>query len=120
MFGRALVCAGFALVLSAAMVIAQGPIQDRPDVNNDQSDTTGYVGSRACSKCHQQIYRSYSRTDMGRSMSQPSLSLLNKFPTSVTVFDSASKRHFEVSVRDGQLFQSEFERGMMERRSFVT
>jgi Tetratricopeptide repeat len=110
MFGRILVSAGFVLALSGAGFVVQAPTQTPPVASSDQSDTeSGYVGSRACSKCHQQIYRLYSRTDMGRSMSEPSLSFLNNIPAPVTVFDSASKRHFEVVVRDGQLLQSEFE-----------
>jgi hypothetical protein len=28
-----------------------------------------YVGSKVCSSCHAEIYKSFSKTDMGRSMS---------------------------------------------------
>ena len=68
-----------------------------------------YVGSRACGKCHPSIYESFSRTDMARSMSAITPALLEKIPTSASIFDPKLNRHFEVSARDGSLFQSEYE-----------
>ena len=70
-----------------------------------------YVGSQACAKCHASIYQSYARTDMGRSMSEinPSLPLLQKLATPVSLFDPRLDRHFEVYVKDGTLYQSEFQ-----------
>ena len=70
---------------------------------------TGYVGSRVCSKCHPSIYESFSRTDMGRSMSELTPALLERIPTSASIFDPQLKRHFEISARDGNLYQSEYE-----------
>jgi hypothetical protein len=70
---------------------------------------TGYVGSRVCSKCHPSIYESFSRTDMGRSMSELTPALLKRIPTSASIFDPKLKRHFEISARDGNLYQSEYE-----------
>jgi hypothetical protein len=77
----------------------------------DQSSVTqtGYVGSRVCSKCHPSIYESFSRTDMGRSMSELTPALLKRIPTSASIFDPKLKRHFEISARDGNLYQSEYE-----------
>jgi hypothetical protein len=69
----------------------------------------GYVGSRACAKCHPSIYESFSRTDMGRSMSEANPLLLEKMPTSASIFDSKLNRHFEIYTRDGNLYQSEYE-----------
>jgi hypothetical protein len=69
---------------------------------------TGYVGSRACAKCHPSIYESFSRTDMGRSMSEISSALLERIPPSASIFDPKLNRHFEVYTRDGHLYQSEY------------
>src|ERR1700730_10843257 len=69
----------------------------------------GYVGSRVCAKCHPSIYESFSRTDMGRSMSEVNPALVEKMPTSASIFDSKLNRHFEIYTRDGNLYQSEFE-----------
>jgi hypothetical protein len=77
----------------------------------DQSSptNTGYVGSRVCSKCHPNIYESFLRTDMGRSMLEITPELLEKIPTSAKIFDPKLNRHFEIFVRDGNLYQSEYE-----------
>src|SRR5579862_7495606 len=79
----------------------------------DQSSlhAAGYVGSRACSNCHPIIYESFLRTDMGRSMSEITPSLLEKMPTSASIFNPKLNRHFEVAARDGKLYQSEYETG---------
>jgi hypothetical protein len=79
-------------------------------ISGDQpAANAGYVGSRACAKCHPSIYESFSRTDMGRSMSEINPSLLEKMPPSASVFDSTLNRHFEIYTRDGNLYQSEYE-----------
>jgi hypothetical protein len=70
--------------------------------------SAGYVGSRACAKCHPSIYESFSRTDMGHSMSEITPALLDRIPTSASIFDAKLNRHFELYARDGALFQSEF------------
>jgi hypothetical protein len=77
----------------------------------DQSSihVAGYVGSRACSKCHPSIYESFSRTDMGRSMSEITPSLLEEMPTSASIFNSKLNRHFGIAAHDGKLYQSEYE-----------
>ena len=69
----------------------------------------GYVGSRACARCHPSIYESFSRTDMARSMSEITPALLEKIPTSASIFDPKLNRHFEIYARDGSLYQSEYE-----------
>jgi hypothetical protein len=69
----------------------------------------GYVGAPVCAECHPSIYASFSRTDMGRSMSVITPSLLEKVPASASVFDSRLNRHFETYVRDRNLYQSEYE-----------
>jgi hypothetical protein len=67
-----------------------------------------YAGSKACAGCHQGIYESYKKTDMGRSMVMPQ-ALAAEVPRSAAVFDAKSNRHFEISDRQGELYQSEFE-----------
>src|SRR5580700_10834085 len=70
---------------------------------------SGYVGSRVCSKCHASIYASFSRTNMGHSMSEITPALLEKIPTSGSIFDPSLNRHFEISAHDNNLYQSEYE-----------
>ncbi|HWY68650.1 MAG TPA: multiheme c-type cytochrome [Terriglobales bacterium] len=71
--------------------------------------TAGYVGSQECALCHNDIYEKYSRTDMGRSMVKVDTPLLKSIPTSASIFDQRLNRHFEQYVKDGALYQSEFE-----------
>ncbi len=69
----------------------------------------GFVGSKVCSKCHPSIYESFTRTDMGRSMSEITPALLERIPASGTIFDPKLNRHFDTFVRHGDLYQSEYE-----------
>jgi hypothetical protein len=77
----------------------------------DQSsgEVSGYVGSKVCSKCHPSIYESFSRTDMGRSMSEITPALLGRIPTSTHLFDGKLKRHFDIFARENSLYQSEYD-----------
>src|SRR5665213_1389088 len=52
------------------------------------SNRDGYVGSASCSRCHLGIYKQFSRTSMGRSMSRITPELLQTFPTSADVYDA--------------------------------
>ena len=70
---------------------------------------TGYVGSKVCSTCHPSIYESFMRTDMGRSMSEITPALLERIPASGSIFDPKLNRHFDTFVRDGNLYQKEYE-----------
>jgi hypothetical protein len=72
---------------------------------------SSYVGSQVCSQCHPSIYESFSRTDMGRSMSGIAPALLEKMAEPARIFDSRLNRHFEIYARDGSLWQSEYEVG---------
>ena len=78
----------------------------------------GYVGSKVCAQCHAPIASKYSRTDMGRSMSEITATLLEKIPNSASLMDDRLERHFDVYVEDGKLFQSEYERGPDGKRTF--
>jgi hypothetical protein len=67
----------------------------------------GYVGSQACGKCHAAIYKAYEQTDMGRSISAVTPSLLKRLNLPAEYYDKKLDRHYEVNLRDGNLFQSE-------------
>jgi len=71
-----------------------------------------YLGSKVCSECHADIYLSYLKTDMGRSMSLPSEpDQLAKVPTPITVEDRKFNRSFQVFAEGSNLYQSEYELG---------
>ncbi|MGC2198212.1 MAG: hypothetical protein WA628_26310 [Terriglobales bacterium] len=87
---------------------SQGRVLGTASAQPGSNADVGYVGSRACAKCHPSIYESFSRTDMGRSMSEITPALLERIPASASIFDPKLNRHFEVYARDGNLYQSEY------------
>jgi hypothetical protein len=74
--------------------------------NRGASD--GYVGSVACAECHPSIYELYLKTDMGRSMSEITPTVLKTIPATAQVAAPNLNRHFEVFAREGSLYQSEY------------
>ena len=84
-------------------------VEQKPN-QNVNGDRGGYVGSKVCAQCHAPIASKYSRTDMGRSMSEVTASLLEKIPNSASLVDDRLKKHFDLYVKDGTLLQSEYER----------
>jgi hypothetical protein len=87
-----------------------GAAQTAPGAGNAAASAAGYVGSKACSPCHRAISTSFSRTDMGRSMSEVTPQFLEKVAPA-SIFDARLNRHFEISIRDGKLVQSDYETG---------
>src|ERR1700722_11220509 len=91
-----------AMVLLAAMaaVVPSGRPGHRRALDRQEqlppnpSADAGYVGSQVCADCHRAIYNVYSQTDMGRSMSVVSSSLLQKIPNAAQIFDAKLNRHF--------------------------
>ena len=74
----------------------------RPDV--------AYVGSKACAGCHRKIFSTHFTTAMGRSTSSADdEAQLKLVPRSVTVEHPRFNRHYEVSRRGDELFQTEYE-----------
>ncbi len=65
-----------------------------------------FVGSKVCAGCHQQIYQTYIRTAMGRSVTRPSTALIH---SPVTVHSNALNRDFRVFREGDDLYQSESE-----------
>jgi hypothetical protein len=65
----------------------------------------GFVGSGACAGCHNAIYASYMRTEMGRSM-RPASDL--QLPTPIDLEHAPLHRRFRVFRRDDKLYQSEY------------
>jgi len=72
-------------------------------------DPDGYVGSASCSRCHLGIYKQFSRSGMGRSMSPVTPEWIKTLPAPADLYDAKLDRHFEVRARDGKLYQSEYQ-----------
>src|ERR1700735_4717563 len=87
-----------------------------------KSDTAGepnagYVGSQACSPCHQGIYQQFTKTSMGRSMSLVTPATLKNIPSG-SHFNERLNRNFEAFSLDGKLYQSESGKASDGKESF--
>jgi hypothetical protein len=80
----------------------------------------GYIGSQACSECHLDIYRRFSQTSMGRSMSLVTPAFLENTARPASYFNEKLNRHFEVYSQEGKLYQSEWGTGSDGKESFRT
>jgi hypothetical protein len=70
---------------------------------------TRYVGSKVCGACHPQIFSSYTRTGMGRSIvAGDDKSLLERLPAPFSLFDQDAGQFFEVMRKEGRLYQSQY------------
>ena len=105
----------FLLACPMLMLRATGPVA--PSESNDGESNDGYVGSQACSTCHQGIYQQYAKTSMGRSMSLVTASSLQNIPSG-SHFNERLNRHFEAFSLDGKLYQSESGTGTDGQESF--
>jgi hypothetical protein len=92
-------------------------VEQKPN-QNVNGDHGGYVGSKVCAQCHAPIASRYSRTDMGRSMSEVTASLLEKIPNSASLVDDRLQKHYDLYVEDGKLFQSEYEKSPDGKEAF--
>jgi hypothetical protein len=76
------------------------------DARSSHASSAPYVGSAACSGCHTQIYRSFTKTAMGRSMASATLLPDLSLPAHFT--NDKTDRRFDVFKRDGKLYESEY------------
>lgn len=99
--------AGFGLGQKPARAGANSP---PGNIYLNQESGIHYVGSKTCVHCHGEIYRSYTQTLMGRSMSLPSDPLQLKLPAApVTVHVEKYKRSYQIFRSGANLYQSEYE-----------
>jgi Tetratricopeptide repeat len=98
------------LLLSSPILLllagfGQAPKNRAARLTGKSSDA--YVGSTACSQCHSEIYRRFTQTSMGRSMSSVTPAFLKGIPSSAVYVNQQMNRRFEVFTRDEKLYQSE-------------
>jgi hypothetical protein len=86
--------------------------QANPAVTGFRNTQPGvkYLGSEACRPCHEDIYRTFRRTDMGRSMSLAvGRAQSPPVPTQSTIHDPKLDRYFQVFAHGPDLYQSEYQ-----------
>jgi hypothetical protein len=112
---RAVLRFAIAILLLGA---SAGQVKNPSAPGRSAESNDGYVGSQACSKCHLEIYRRFSGTSMGHSMSQVTPALLEKTSPSASYVDEQFNRRFEVYSQEGSLYQSESGIGADGKESF--
>ena len=101
---------------SILLFFPQSSGETRQGAPGDASNS--YLGSEACGQCHGEIFRQFSKTSMGRSLSLITPELLQTIPTSASLYDEKLDRHFEVQLQDGKLVESEFQTGPDQKEIF--
>ncbi len=81
---------------------------ETPDALPANESSALYVGSAACSRCHSAIYRSYTKTAMGRSMASATSGRLPDLSLPAHSTNDKLDRHFDIFTRDGKLYESEY------------
>jgi hypothetical protein len=102
------------------LLLCAGLAKNDPAPTAAGEPKNGYIGSQACSGCHLDIYRRFSQTSMGRSMSPVTPAFLEKTPHPASYFNERLNRHFEVYSLEGKLYQSESGTGADGKESFRT
>lgn len=68
-----------------------------------------YTGSKVCRSCHADIFDSYMRTGMGRSLYEPfEDNIVEDFTNNNTVFDEKSGYSYRMVEKDGSYYVEEF------------
>lgn len=101
------------MVMAVSLIAVAGVILAYAKESAPQSSAPGseYAGSVACAQCHQEIYKQFSKTSMGRSISPVTPSVLETIHAPTSVQDKNSNANIEVEVRGGKLFQTQYEKG---------
>ena len=101
------------MVMAVSLIAVAGVILAYAKESVAQSSEPGseYAGSAACAQCHQEIYKQFSKTSMGHSMSLVTPAVLKTIHAPASVRDKNSNASIEVEVRDGKLFQTQYEKG---------
>ena len=97
------------LLLVLLLVLLRGPLNAQgsaADALLNTGPSVEYVGSGACSGCHQELYEGYKKTAMGRSMSALDGPLQQALvPEPAAVEDQKMNRRFRVYRQDKRVFQ---------------
>jgi len=77
-----------------------------------ESTLASYANPRTCMACHQEIWKSYQQTGMGRSFYQATKATMAGQTTGegAAYYHRASDRHYAMLERDGKFFQRRFQK----------
>ena len=88
---------------------AEEYVQDRDNIYVNTTTEAKSVGSKKCQGCHPDIYDSYSKSEMGRSMARLDTSnIIEEYPQREAVYDSATNFYYEMVRRGEHFYQREY------------
>ena len=85
-----------------------------------QKPNPGYVEADVCRSCHVRIYESYQKTTMGQAfyLPRPDKAIAD-WSQNNTYYHEPSKRHYEMTERDGDLFMRRYQKDSQGREVHV-
>jgi tetratricopeptide repeat protein len=103
--------AGVVCLVAIGVCVAGLSAETKPQTKQAGIAATaeGYVGSAACSRCHQGIANEFAKTSMGRSLTRITPEFLKTLPVPATYYDAKTGHHFDVHAENGKLYQTEHE-----------
>ena len=100
-------------ILAAAMLVLAGcgqNIDTDMEISNQPTEAS-YVGDEACASCHEDLYLSYHRTGMGKSVSRfDADSAPEQFSEGIEVFHDRTGYYYTPFIRNDTLFQKEYKK----------
>jgi Flp pilus assembly protein TadD len=93
-------------VVAALLLMPVYSCSRRPEA--DRAGAATYVDAATCSGCHQAIARTYGDTGMGRSFQRVGPGAV--LAAGGAYFHKASRRHYEMKVRNGQVVQRRYQK----------
>ena len=106
--GRRLLWLGGVAAIALALVAAGLWLRSRDPKQAGVSAPakSDYVDSAVCASCHQNIFKTYRLTGMGRSLYRPSAdSTVEDYRTHNTFYNRASDRYYTMLERDGKWYE---------------
>jgi len=77
-----------------------------------------YAGSKACASCHAGIYAKFTKTAMGRSIQPADAAAVARLSLPAHFTNSLTNREFDLSSKDGILYESEYARASDSTETF--
>ncbi len=90
---------------TVAAEVQELPVPGSPQVRYPE----GYLGQKVCGTCHREIYQSFQKHGMGRSLSRPAPdNVIEDYQSDNTLFHPKTGFYYEMVERDGRFFQRRY------------
>lgn len=104
--------AAFVLLVAGAVgfLFQRDTVAEKPLATTGRA--AGYVGGAACRDCHSDLYESYQKVAMGRSLYRPtSDNIIEDYTTNTEYYHAPSQQYFRMSHENGKFYQARYQKG---------